>query len=104
MKKSSKERGNVKHIPMRTCIGSGEKHAKRDMIRLVRTAEGNIVVDPTGKRPGSRGAYLSKSYAAATMAVRQKKLEAEFEQAVSEEDKQSILEYFKQFEGVHSTL
>lgn len=46
----------VKHIPQRTCVGCRTILAKRQMLRLVRTAEG-ILVDPTGKLPG-RGAYL----------------------------------------------
>lgn len=46
----------VKHIPQRTCVGCRTVLAKRQMIRLVRTAEG-ILVDPTGKLAG-RGAYL----------------------------------------------
>jgi len=50
----------VKHIPTRTCIGCGEEHPKAHLVRLVRTPEGEIVIDPTGRRPG-RGAYLCPS-------------------------------------------
>ncbi len=46
----------VKHIPQRTCVGCREVLSKRQMIRIVRTAEG-IQIDPTGKLAG-RGAYL----------------------------------------------
>lgn len=46
----------VKHIPQRTCVGCRTVLPKRQMLRLVRTAEG-ILVDPTGKLAG-RGAYL----------------------------------------------
>ncbi|GJQ34459.1 MAG: hypothetical protein JETCAE01_04690 [Anaerolineaceae bacterium] len=48
--------GRVKHIPQRTCVGCREVLAKRQMLRIVRTAEG-VRVDPTGKLAG-RGAYL----------------------------------------------
>ena len=48
--------GRVKHIPQRTCVGCRVVLAKRQMLRLVRTAEG-VQVDPTGKLAG-RGAYL----------------------------------------------
>jgi len=48
--------GRVKHIPQRTCVGCREVLAKRQMLRVVRTAEG-VQVDPTGKLAG-RGAYL----------------------------------------------
>lgn len=46
-----------KHIPQRMCVSCRERSAKRTLIRVVRTPEGTIDVDPTGKRNG-RGAYL----------------------------------------------
>lgn len=46
----------VKHIPQRTCVGCREILSKRQLLRIVRTAEG-VRVDPTGKLAG-RGAYL----------------------------------------------
>src|SRR5215218_3702353 len=46
-----------KHVPQRTCVACRETGAKRGLIRLVRTPEGTVEVDPTGKRAG-RGAYL----------------------------------------------
>jgi hypothetical protein len=88
----------AKHIPMRTCIGTRTQHPKRDMIRLVRTADGHIVIDQTGKRSGSRGAYLSKSRAAAEQAIKHKRLEAVFGQPVSKEDEEAILAFFSQFD------
>ncbi len=49
----------VKKIPMRTCLVSKEKFPKKELIRVVRTPEGEVVVDETGKVNG-RGAYLKK--------------------------------------------
>ncbi len=46
-----------KHVPQRTCFVCREKRDKRQLMRLVRTPEGPVVVDPTGKQNG-RGAYL----------------------------------------------
>jgi len=46
----------VKHVPQRTCVGCREILSKRQLLRIVRTAEG-VRVDPTGKLAG-RGAYL----------------------------------------------
>jgi len=46
----------VKHVPQRTCVGCREVLPKRQMVRIVRAANG-IQVDPSGKLPG-RGAYL----------------------------------------------
>ncbi|QWC24511.1 YlxR family protein [Bacillus haikouensis] len=48
-----------KKIPLRKCVATGEMKPKKDMIRIVRSKEGEISVDPTGKKAG-RGAYLSK--------------------------------------------
>lgn len=49
----------IKKIPMRTCVVTKEKCEKRDLLRIVRTPDGNIIVDLTGKANG-RGAYLKK--------------------------------------------
>ena len=46
-------------IPMRTCIVTKESLPKKDLIRIVRTPEGNVIIDETGKSNG-RGAYLKK--------------------------------------------
>ena len=47
----------MKKVPMRTCVVSKEKCEKRDLLRIVRTPEKNVVIDDTGKLNG-RGAYL----------------------------------------------
>jgi len=46
-----------KHVPQRTCIACGQVTGKRQLIRLVRTAESRVEVDPSGKSAG-RGMYL----------------------------------------------
>ena len=47
----------AKHMPQRTCVGCREVQGKRQLIRVVRQADGRVRIDPTGKAPG-RGAYL----------------------------------------------
>ena len=49
----------MKKIPMRMCVVTKEKCEKRDLLRIVRTKDGHVLVDPTGKANG-RGAYLKK--------------------------------------------
>ena len=49
-----------KHIPQRTCISCRQVQGKRQMVRVVRAANGQVSVDPTGKQPG-RGAYVHAS-------------------------------------------
>lgn len=56
MKVKKKPVQRVKHVPQRTCVGCREVLPKRQMLRIVRTAE-RVCVDPTGKLAG-RGAYL----------------------------------------------
>ncbi len=56
MKVSKKTIQRVKHIPQRTCVGCRTVLAKRQLVRIVRGADG-VLVDPTGKLAG-RGAYL----------------------------------------------
>lgn len=56
MKVTKKTAQRVKHIPQRTCVACREVLPKRQMVRIVRTADG-VQVDPTGKLAG-RGAYL----------------------------------------------
>jgi uncharacterized protein len=56
MKVSKKPVQRVKHIPQRTCVGCRTILAKRQLVRIVRTASG-VLVDPKGKLAG-RGAYL----------------------------------------------
>ncbi|WP_017753797.1 RNase P modulator RnpM [Calidifontibacillus oryziterrae] len=46
-------------IPLRKCVASQEMKPKRELIRIVRSKEGDVSIDPTGKMPG-RGAYISK--------------------------------------------
>lgn len=49
----------MKKIPLRSCAVSKEKLPKSELIRIVRTPDGNVIIDPTGKANG-KGAYLKK--------------------------------------------
>jgi len=64
----------AKHVPQRTCIACRRADAKRGLIRLVRTPEGRVEVDPTGKRNG-RGAYLCHDPACWDAALKRRALE-----------------------------
>ena len=63
-----------KSIPMRQCVGCGEMQPKRDMIRVIKTAEGAICLDATGKKNG-RGAYLCNKAQCLEKAISRKGLE-----------------------------
>ena len=64
----------TKKVPQRSCIGCGEKKNKSEFIRIVRTPEGELVLDKTGKMPG-RGAYLCLSEECLKKAVKKRTIE-----------------------------
>ena len=70
-------------IPMRTCIVTKEKCEKKDLIRIVKTPDGNIEIDLTGKKNG-RGAYLKKDSEVFKLAKQKKVLNREFEMEIDE--------------------
>ena len=74
----------TKKIPMRLCIGCGEMKPKKDLIRVLKDAEGTIQLDFTGKKSG-RGAYLCKSMECFVAAQKGYRLERSFGCRVSEE-------------------
>ena len=78
----------MKKIPMRSCAVTGERLPKKELIRVVRTPEGNVVVDETGKVNG-RGAYLKKDVDTFNKAkkskILNKKLEVEVPDSIYDE-------------------
>ena len=48
----------MKKVPLRKCVATGEMKPKKELIRIVRSKEGEVSIDPTGKKSG-RGAYLT---------------------------------------------
>ena len=75
---------SMKKIPMRMCTGCHEMKPKRELIRVVKTPEGEIKVDFTGKLNG-RGAYICKDIACLEKAVKQKALSRAFECPITDE-------------------
>ena len=73
-----------KKIPMRRCVGCGEMKQKKELIRIVRTPEGVICADPTGKKSG-RGAYICRLPDCLNKAQKGRKLEKAFECRVPDE-------------------
>ena len=73
-----------KKIPQRQCMGCRERKAKRDMIRVVRTTQGDVTLDFGGKLNG-RGAYVCPDPECLKKAQRSKALERSLEVAIPEE-------------------
>jgi len=74
----------MKKIPMRRCLATNESFPKKDLLRIVRTPEGEVKVDTTGKLNG-KGAYISKSIEALTIAKQKKVLDRALEITVTED-------------------
>lgn len=70
-----------KKIPMRKCVGCNESKAKRELVRIVRSPEGEISLDLTGKKSG-RGAYICPSAECLKKASKSKRIDKILETAV----------------------
>jgi hypothetical protein len=74
----------MKKIPMRSCVITHEKYPKKELIRVVRTKEGEVLIDETGKMNG-RGAYLKKDLNVIKKARISKQLDKHLEITIPEE-------------------
>lgn len=83
----------IKKIPTRSCVVTREKYPKQELIRVVRTPEGKVIVDQTGKANG-RGAYLKKDLVVIEKAKKNKilnrHLETEVDDAIFEQLKELV--------------
>ena len=75
---------SMKKVPLRQCIGCQEMKSKKEMIRVIKTAEDEIMLDATGRKKG-RGAYLCPSMECLKKAVKGKGLERSFKMAIPKE-------------------
>ena len=80
-----------KKIPQRTCMACQEKKDKRELVRVVRSPEGDISVDMTGKKPG-RGAYICPNLECLNKVIKSKRLERSLETTISQEIYESLKE------------
>ena len=71
-------------MPLRQCIGCGEMKSKKEMIRVLKTTEDEIVIDATGRKNG-RGAYICPSMECFKKAVKSKGLERSLKMAIPKE-------------------
>ncbi len=83
--------GAIRKPPQRACIGCGALKDKKQLIRVVRTPEGEFVLDATGKKNG-RGAYLCPSEECLEKAIQSKGLDRSFKMKVPREVYQRLRE------------
>ena len=87
-----------KKVPLRQCICCGQMKGKKEMMRILRTTEGEIVLDMTGKKNG-RGAYLCRSSDCLKKARKSKGLERSFKMSIPNEVYDQLEKEFEEFEA-----
>lgn len=85
----------MKKVPLRQCIGCGEMKSKKEMMRVVKSAEGEISLDLTGKKNG-RGAYLCIQKECLEKARKNKGLERSFKMGIPAEVYESLSREFEE--------
>ena len=70
-------------IPMRSCVVTREKLPKQELLRIVKTTDGSVIADVSGKING-RGAYIKKDIAVLDKAIKNKVLERQLETTISD--------------------
>ena len=74
----------LKKLPQRTCMGCNSKKFKKDLIRVVKNKDNQIMIDKTGKQEG-RGTYICNNIECLEKAIKTKKIERVFEMKISDE-------------------
>ena len=87
-----------KKIPLRTCVISREKFPKRELLRIVRTPLGEVLIDVTGKMNG-HGAYIKKDKEVILKARKSKTLERYLEVAIDDSLYDEMLKYVEEENG-----
>ena len=84
----------VRKVPMRQCTGCQEMKNKKERIRVLKTSEGEILLDATGKKNG-RGAYLCRSMDCLEKAIRSRGLERSLKVKIPDEVYETLKEELK---------
>lgn len=90
--------GQTKKIPQRKCVGCQEMRNKKELLRILRTEDGQVILDTTGRKNG-RGAYLCYSKECFERAVKSKSLERALKTAVSAETYAALKKEIDAIEG-----
>ena len=89
------------HVPARACVACRTERPKRELVRLVKSVEGAVAVDPTGKLNG-RGAYLCQDPGCWTLAQRRKAVERALKVSLDEATWQNLLSSRPMTTGIDS--
>ena len=86
------KRPKKKPVPQRTCVACRTRRPKRELVRIVRTPEGEVAVDKTGKRSG-RGSYLCPERGCWAVALSTGQLDRALQTKLTEQEKSRLREY-----------
>ncbi len=94
----TRKKSITKHVPQRTCIACRIVKPKRELIRLVPSANGGVEVDESGKKVG-RGAYLCRGQECWQTGLKSGRLEYALRTTLTKESKEQLIEYGKSLLG-----
>jgi hypothetical protein len=83
-------------VPLRTCVGCQQTRPKRELIRLVRTGDGVVEVDPSGKKAG-RGAYICPAQSCWEAGLKKNRLEHALRTRITAETRAQLVEMGRTF-------
>ena len=89
---------SVRKIPMRKCVGCGEMKSKKEMIRVLKTTEDQVILDATGRKNG-RGAYLCFNKECLKKAVKKKGLERSLKIEITQNIYENLEKEFEELEN-----
>ncbi|MBE6074700.1 MAG: YlxR family protein [Selenomonas ruminantium] len=92
----------TRKIPQRMCLGCQESHPKKELIRIVRSPEGEYSVDATGKKPG-RGAYICPKQECFDKARKSRGLERSFKNAIDPAVYEALAQQLQALDGAAKT-
>ncbi len=92
----------TRKIPQRMCLGCQESHPKKELIRIVRSPEGEYSVDTTGKKPG-RGAYICPNQECFDKARKSRGLERSFKNAIDPAVYEALAQQLQALDGAAKT-
>jgi uncharacterized protein len=79
-------------VPQRTCVGCSTATNKRELVRIVRTPDGSVIADPTGKKPG-RGAYVHQQADCWEVALKKGRLERSLKTKLTPDDLRGLRDF-----------
>lgn len=95
MMKRSISQHPVKHVPQRTCVACRKIKTKQELVRLVRSADGNVEFDTAGRKPG-RGAYLCRTQECWEIGLKGGRLEHSLKTTLTRDNREQLIEFGKE--------